>query len=73
VSVNHVLDIVARVSGRRVDVRREAAQKGDMRDTFADTSRARADLGFSPSVTIEEGLRAEYEWLSASLDHAGME
>jgi UDP-glucose 4-epimerase len=70
VTVNHVLEVIARVSGRMPDVRREAKQKGDMRDTYADTSRARADLGFVPSVTIEDGLRAEYEWLSAVLDRA---
>ena len=67
VSVNQVLDIVGRLGPRPLDVRREAKQLGDMRDTYADTSRARADRGFVPSVTIEEGLRAEYEWLSASL------
>ena len=48
VSVNEVLQIVEHISGRRLDVRREAAQKGDMRDTYADTSRARAELGFAP-------------------------
>jgi UDP-glucose 4-epimerase len=70
VSVNQVLDIIARISRRPLDIRREAKQKGDMRDTYADTSRARADLGFAPSVTIEEGLRAEYEWLTAALGRA---
>lgn len=70
VSVNQVLNIVAGVTGRPVEVRREPKQKGDMRDTYADTSRARAEIGFAPSVTIEEGLRAEYEWLSAALDRA---
>lgn len=64
VSVNQVLDLVGQITGRPLDVRREEAQKGDMRDTFADTSRARADLGFAPTVTLEEGLRAEYQWLS---------
>ena len=45
-------------------VRREAAQKGDMRHTYADTG-ARADRsGFAPSVSLEEGLEAEYRWLS---------
>jgi nucleoside-diphosphate-sugar epimerase len=38
-----------------------------MRDTYADTGRARADLGFSPTVSIQEGLAAEYEWLAAML------
>lgn len=70
VSVNRVLDIVGRVAGRPLDVRREGAQKGDMRDTYADTSRARADLGFAPTVTIEEGLAAEYEWMKAALGRA---
>jgi UDP-glucose 4-epimerase len=66
VSVNHVLDIIGRVSGRPLDVRREPAQKGDMRDTFADTSRARADLGFVPTSSLEEGIAAEYRWLSTT-------
>ena len=33
-------------------------------------ARARADLGFAPTVTIEEGLAAEYAWLKAALDRA---
>ncbi len=66
VSVNQVLELVGRITRRRLDIRREGAQKGDMRDTYADTSRARADLGFAPSVTIEEGLAAEYEWMTAA-------
>lgn len=67
VSVNHVLDIIGRLAGRPLDVRREAPQKGDMRDTYADTSRARADLGFAPKVSLEQGLEAEYRWLSRSV------
>ena len=66
VSVNHVLEIVGRLAGRPLDVRREPAQKGDMRDTYADTSLARADLGFAPRVSLEDGLEAEYRWLSTA-------
>ena len=66
VSINQVLEIIGRVSGRLLDVRREPAQKGDMRDTFADTSLARADLGFLPTVSLEEGIAAEYRWLSTT-------
>jgi nucleoside-diphosphate-sugar epimerase len=65
VSMNQVIDIIERVAGRPLEVRREPAQKGDMRDTYADTSLARADLGFSPSVTLEQGIEAEYRWLSS--------
>lgn len=66
VSVNQVLEIIGRLTGKPLEVRREAPQKGDMRDTFADTTRARADLGFAPAVSLEQGLEAEYRWLSTT-------
>jgi UDP-glucose 4-epimerase len=66
VSMNQVIDIIGRVARRPLEVRREPAQKGDMRDTYADTTLARADLGFAPSVTLEQGIEAEYRWLSST-------
>ena len=67
VSVNQVLEMIARVSGRRPLVTVDPAQKGDMRHTYADTSLARADLGFAPTVGLEQGLAAEYQWLTEIL------
>jgi len=66
VSVNHVLELIGRLSGRPLDVRREPEQKGDMRDTYADTGLAKADLGFVPQVSLAEGIEAEYRWLSTT-------
>jgi UDP-glucose 4-epimerase len=66
VSVNKLFDIIATIHGAPLDIRREPAQKGDMRDTFADTTRARADLGFAPQVSLEQGIEAEYRWLSGT-------
>jgi nucleoside-diphosphate-sugar epimerase len=63
VSMNDVIELIGRLTGRPLDVRREAVQKGDMRDTYADTTRARADLGFNPRATLESGLAAECEWI----------
>jgi hypothetical protein len=68
VSINQVLEMIGRITGRTPDIRREAAQKGDMRDTFADTSRARADLGFAPKTSLEAGIQAECEWLAGLLN-----
>jgi UDP-glucose 4-epimerase len=64
VSVNQILEMITRVSGRRPLVTVDSAQKGDMRHTYADTSLAQADLGFTPTVGLEEGLAAEYRWLT---------
>jgi len=66
VSLREVFDLIARVSGRKVTIDQQDAQKGDMRDTYADTSRARADLSFAPSVTLEEGLRQMWRWMEAN-------
>jgi UDP-glucose 4-epimerase len=66
VSMNDVVQIIGRIAGQPLKVTREDAQKGDMRDTYADTSLARRDLGFAPTVTLEEGIQAEYRWLVSS-------
>lgn len=63
VSVNEVFDLVGRVTGRPVQLELLPPQMGDMRDTYADTTRARETLGFQPSVTLADGLHAEYQWL----------
>jgi nucleoside-diphosphate-sugar epimerase len=63
VSVNEVLTLIERIVGKPLQVRREPPQKGDMRDTYADTSLAQADLGFRPTTTLAQGLAAEYAWL----------
>ena len=67
VSINQVLDMIGRVSGRQPRITIDPAQKGDMRHTYADTGRARADLGFAPAVGLEQGLAAEYHWLAEML------
>ena len=66
VSMNDVLRIIEGIAGRPLTIQREDAQKGDMRDTYADSSLARRDLGFVPAVSLQEGLEAEYRWLSSS-------
>jgi UDP-glucose 4-epimerase len=63
VTLNEVLKTIEGITGRRFDIRREAPQKGDMRDTAADTEAARRDLGFKSRVTLAEGLRLEWDWI----------
>ena len=65
--MNEVVEMIARVAGRRPRITSDPAQKGDMRHTYADTSLARKDLGFVPNVPLDEGLAAEYRWLAETL------
>jgi nucleoside-diphosphate-sugar epimerase len=61
-SMNEVLEMIADLTGEDLNVRRVAAQAGDARDTAADTSRARAQLGFAPSRSLYEGLSEQIAW-----------
>ncbi len=63
VALLDVLRLIEQVTGRSLKIERDAAQKGDMRDTFADTSAAAHDLGFRSQVPLAEGLAREWAWL----------
>jgi UDP-glucose 4-epimerase len=64
VELLEVFELIRRVTGRPLRLQTIEAQPGDMRDTFADTASARGDLGFAPAVTLEEGLRAQFQWMT---------
>jgi nucleoside-diphosphate-sugar epimerase len=66
VSLKEVFDLFGKVTGRKLRIDLQPSQKGDMRDTYADTTLARTDLGFQPSINLEEGLRAMYRWMEAT-------
>jgi UDP-glucose 4-epimerase len=70
VTVRECLDLLVGLVGRG-EVRYEPRQHGDVTHTYADTSRARAELGFSPRVPLAEGLARQVEWQRAL--GAGME
>ena len=59
--------MIGRVANRRPVVKIDPAERGDMRDTLADTSLAHADLGFVPTFGLEAGLATEYAWLMGVL------
>jgi UDP-glucuronate 4-epimerase len=63
VSVNEALALIAGFSGRPLDVVYASPVRGDVRDTGAETSRARRDLGFCPATSVETGLEAEFDWM----------
>jgi UDP-glucose 4-epimerase len=69
-SLAEALELIAELVERELDVRHEAHQQGDVRDTGAEISRARRDLGFEPATSFEEGLRAELDWTRSTLVRA---
>jgi nucleoside-diphosphate-sugar epimerase len=52
-------------------VRFAEVQAGDVRNTSADTDRAREVLGFVPRTSFADGLGLQFEWVRGTIDHAG--
>ena len=61
-SVREAIARLERISGRSLEVREHPPVPGDQRRTNADTTRIRGELGWSPNVSLEDGLRAQWEW-----------
>jgi UDP-glucose 4-epimerase len=61
--LNEVLDTLSAVLGFHVEREIEPEQPGDVRDTSADTSRARRAFGYEPTTSLEKGLHAEVDWI----------
>ena len=66
-SMNEVIRLVEELTEREVELDRRPAQRGDVRVTGADTTRARAELGFAPTRSLRDGLLAELQWLEHEL------
>jgi nucleoside-diphosphate-sugar epimerase len=65
VTLNEVVEMIKTMVGRELEVHYEGVQKGDVRHTFADMTKAEKKLGYTPKVPISEGLQREYEWIKA--------
>ena len=63
-SLLDMLEILGEVLGVTVTPTHIEARAGDVRHSFADTSAARADLGWKPSLDFAEGLRRTTEWFA---------
>lgn len=74
VSVNRLIDELRKITGKDVEPRYAAPRRGEMMHTHADISRAARELGYRPTIGLEEGLRltvAYYESQPASLPRHG--
>jgi UDP-glucose 4-epimerase len=61
-SVQELHALCRRVSGSTREPVLLEPRLGDVRRSVLDASRAQRDLGWSPSVSLEEGLRRTWEW-----------
>ncbi len=65
ISLAELVAAIGRECGVEPILARQALQPGDVLITYADVSKARAQLGYDPRTTLEDGLARFLEWLRA--------
>lgn len=57
-----LIEKIEKQSGRKARIQRLPIQAGDVRQTFADISKARRLINFEPKVSLDAGLQRFIEW-----------
>ncbi len=65
VTLKQTIEIMEKIVGHPIRINYMETSKGDARHTSADVSKAKKLIGYAPKVSIEEGLRREWEWIKA--------
>ena len=68
ITLNQVLQQLGAITGKKIDAKYEPARSGDIRDSQADISQARAVLGYEPKVQFAEGLQRTWAWYKSNYD-----
>lgn len=62
ITLNEVVEVLEKITGKKVTPKYDAPRAGDIRHSQADISLAGKVLGYKPLVHFEEGLRRTWEW-----------
>ena len=62
VSLKGLVLLLEKTTGKKARLKKMPEQPGDVRQTYADISKARNILGYSPSMDLEKGLRIFMDW-----------
>jgi nucleoside-diphosphate-sugar epimerase len=71
ISINELVDMVARVAGKRVLKRHDLTAPQGVRGRNSDNTRLKEVLRWEPVVSLEEGLSRTYHWIEAQLRARG--
>ena len=71
VTINELVDIVARLAGKRIRRRHDLTQAQGVRGRNSDNTRCEAVLGWRPRVSLEQGMAQTYVWIEEQLRQAG--
>jgi UDP-glucuronate 4-epimerase len=68
VDLMHFIEVLESNLGKKAEKNYLPLQDGDVPATFADVDPLMKEVGFKPSTSVEEGIRAFVEWYTAYYD-----
>jgi len=67
VTINELVDIVAKISGKKISKNHDLSKPQGVRGRNADISLMKRILDWEPKVSLEEGLEKTYKWISQEI------
>jgi UDP-glucose 4-epimerase len=71
ITLNEAWELLQKIEGVAIPANYGPPRAGDVRDSQADTTLARRDLGLNPGYGFEEGMRRTLEWYRRGSVKAG--
>ncbi len=65
VSLGEMIGAIGVTVGREAVMNRQPQRPGDVDRTWADLTRAKAELGYAPTTSFEAGLARQWQWLQS--------
>jgi len=62
VQLLEMVQALEKVTGKKAQIQWLPEQPGDVKETFADTSKAKQELGYEASLTLEKGIANFVQW-----------
>ncbi len=66
VSINQLIQVFREVTGQEIPVIYKDFRAGEITHTYCDISKARKELGFSPSTPLSEGIEKTWNWFQTA-------
>lgn len=67
ITINRLAGLMSEMSPREVQIKYDSPRPGDVRDSLADISAAHTAFGYTPIVTIEDGLTEYMAWAAKEM------
>lgn len=68
ISLKEMINTIARVLNIEPKIKQLPMQPGDVNRTFADISKAKSLIGYSPKTPFEDGIKKFVEWYKENID-----